>query len=121
MAKILEQFLRETETKQDKKHVTQGTAYNQDKRAIELKLPSVDLADLMTNMEQIDKKLKSGEEDRQELKKELRQNNSEYLNNYFVLARSAEEKPQKMADKVDTTDKERETYQERYGGDEETM
>ena len=64
----------------------------------------------MTKMEQIDKKLKSGEEDRQELKKELRQNISEYLDNYFVLARSTEGKLQQMAEKVDTTDKKREKH-----------
>ena len=80
---------------------------NQDKRAIELKVPSVELADLMTKLEQIDKKQKRGEEDRQELKKELRHNKSENLDNYFVLARSTEEKLQQKADKVDVTDKER--------------
>ena len=97
-----------TETKQDKDQVTQGTAGNQDGGAIESKVPSVDLADLMTKLEQIDKKLKCGKEDGQELKKELRHNKSEYLNNYFVLARSTEERLHQMADKVDTTYKERE-------------
>ena len=40
----------------------------------------------MTKLEQIDKKIECGEEDRQELKKELRHNESENLDNYFVLA-----------------------------------
>ena len=58
--------------------------------------------------EQIDKKVKCGEEDRQELMKELRYNKSENLANYFFLARASEEKLQQRADKVETTDKERE-------------
>ena len=64
----------------------------------------------MTKLEQIDKKLKFGEENSQELKKELRHNKSEYLDNYFVLAKSTEEKLQRKADKVDVTDKEREKH-----------
>ena len=103
-----------TETKQDKEQVTQGTVSNQDKRAIELKVPSVELADLMTKLEQIDKKQKRGDEDRQELKKELRHNKSENLDNYFVLARSTEEKLQQKADKVDITDKERLKHIKKY-------
>ena len=58
----------------------------------------------MTKLEQINKKLKCGEE----VKKELRHNKSEYLYNYFALAMATEEKLQQMADKKDTTDKERE-------------
>ena len=64
----------------------------------------------MTIKEQIDRKLKCGEEDRQELKKELRYNKSENLANYFFLARASEEKLQQRADKVETTDKERERH-----------
>ena len=63
---------------------------------------------MLTKLEQIDKKLKCGEEDRQELKKELRHNKSEYLDNYFFLARATKEKLQQIADKKDTTDMERE-------------
>ena len=78
-----------TETEQDKEQVTRGTVGKQDE---------VDLTDLMTKWEQIYKKPKCGEEDRQELKKELRHNKSEYLDNYFVLARSTEEKLQQMSE-----------------------
>ena len=40
----------------------------------------------------------------------MRHNKSENLDNYFVLARSTEEKLQQMSDKVNTTDKEREKH-----------
>ena len=41
------------------------------------------------------------------------------LDTYFKLARATEEKIQQMADKVQTTDKEREkSYQGNYGGNE---
>ena len=49
-------------------------------------------------------------EDRQELKKELRHNKNENLDNYFDLARATEEKLQEMANKIKTTDKEREKH-----------
>ena len=98
-----------TETNQDKEQVTPETAGNQENRATKSRAPSVDRADLMTKLEQIDKKLKCGEENRQE-KKELRHNKSEYLDNYFVLASSTEERLQQMADKVNTTDGEREKH-----------
>ena len=38
----------------------------------------------------------------------MRHNKHEYLDNYFHLARATEEKLQKMSDKVETTDEERE-------------
>ena len=77
---------------------------------MESKTTSLELGDLMAKLEQIDKKLKCSEEDRQELKKEVRHNKNENLDNYFVLARAREEKLQQMADKVETTDKEREKH-----------
>ena len=40
----------------------------------------------------------------------MRHNKSEYLDNYFVLASSTEERLQQMADKVNTTDGEREKH-----------
>ena len=54
----------------------------------------------MTKLEQIDKNLKCGEEDCQELKKELRHNKSENLDNCFSW----------RADKLETTDRERERH-----------
>ena len=41
------------------------------------------------------------------IKKELRYNKHEYLDNYFNLARATEEKLQQMSDKVEATDGER--------------
>ena len=42
------------------------------------------------------------------IKKELRYNKHEYLDNYFNLAKATEEKLQQMSDKVEATDKDRE-------------
>ena len=41
------------------------------------------------------------------IKKELRYNKHEYLDNYFNLAKATEEKLQQMSGKVDATDGER--------------
>ena len=68
----------------------------------------LELGDLMAKLEQIDKKLKCTEEDRQMLKKEVRYNKSESLGNWFNLAKTTEDKLQLMSDKVEATDKERE-------------
>ena len=73
-----------TETKQDEEQVTHGATANQEK-----------------NLEQIDKKLKYCEEDRQELKREARHNKNGNLDNCFNLARATEEKLQQMSDKKD--------------------
>ena len=64
----------------------------------------------MAELEQIDKKLKCSEEDRQELKKEVPHIKNENLDNYYVLARATGEKLQQMADKVETNNKEREKH-----------
>ena len=64
----------------------------------------------MAKLEHIDKTMKHIEEDRQELKREVRQNKNEHPDNYFVLASAMEEKLQQMSDKVDATDKEREKH-----------
>ena len=69
---------------------------------------SLELGNLMAKLEQIDKKLKHSEEDREVIRKELRYNKHEYLDNYFNLARATEEKIQQMSDKVNATDEERE-------------
>ena len=62
----------------------------------------------MAKLDQIDEKLKHSEEDRNVIRKEMRHNKNEYLDNYFHLARATEEKLQKTSDKVETTDEERE-------------
>ena len=64
----------------------------------------------MSKLEQINKKLKPSEENHQELKKELRHKKNENLDSYFALARATEEELQQMANKVETTDKEREKH-----------
>ena len=64
----------------------------------------------MVKLEQIDKKLKYSEEDRQELKRERRYNKNKNLDNCFNLARATEEKLQQMSDKLEATDKEREKH-----------
>ena len=61
----------------------------------------------MAKLDQIDKKLRHSEEDREVIKKELRYNKHEYLDNFFNLARATEEKLQQMSDKVEATDGER--------------
>ena len=62
----------------------------------------------MARLDQIDKKLKCSEEDREVIKKEIRYNKIEYLDNCFNLARATEEKLQQMLDKVEATEKDRE-------------
>ena len=69
---------------------------------------SLELGDLMAKLEQIDRRLKHSEEDREVIKKESRYNKHEYLDNYFNLPRATEENIQQMSDKVNTTDEERE-------------
>ena len=68
----------------------------------------LELGDLMAKLDQIDKKLKCSEEDREVIRKEIRYNKNEYLDNYFNLLRATEEKLQQMSDKVEATDKDRE-------------
>ena len=74
----------------------------------------------MAKLDQIDEKLKLSEEDRNVIKKEMRHNKHEYLDNYFHLAKATEEKLQKMSDKVESTDEEREKNirKERHAGNE---
>ena len=66
-----------TEAKQDEEQVTHGATANQEKTI------SLELSDLMAKLEQIDKKLKYSEEDRQKLKRKMRYNKNENLENYF--------------------------------------
>ena len=68
----------------------------------------LELGDLMAKLDQIDRRLKCSEEDREVIKIELRYNKHEYLDNYFNLTKATEEKLQLMSDKVEATDKDRE-------------
>ena len=86
----------------------QETAGNPVKHIRDSKAPLVGLGDLMLKLEQMDKKLKCREQDRLEMRKELRHNKNENLDNFFTLARATEEKLQQMTERVETTDKERE-------------
>ena len=71
---------------------------------------SLELGDLIAKLEQIDKELKYSEEDRQNLKKEIRNYKNENLDNCFNLATATEEKLKQMSDKVEATNKEREKH-----------
>ena len=95
-----------TEANQDDDQVKQGAANNMAKADHE-STTSLEPGDLMAKLDQIDKKLKHSEEDRDVIKKELRYNKHEYLDNYFNLARATEEELQQMSDKVEATDGER--------------
>ena len=60
-----------TKADQGKDQTMAGAAGHQKGQAAESKLPLVELDDLFSNLDQIDKKLKCSEKDRQELKKKL--------------------------------------------------
>ena len=94
-----------TDTNQDEDQVRPGAAANNRATADHETTTSLDLGDLMAKLDQIDKRLKHSEEDREAIKKELRYN--KHLNNYFNLEKATEEKLQQMSDKVDATDGER--------------
>ena len=96
-----------TEANQDDDQVKQRAAANNTAKADHETTTSLEMGDLMAKLEQIDKRLKHSEEDREVIKKELRYNKHEYLDNYFNLARATEEKLQQMSDKVEATDGER--------------
>ena len=74
---------------------------------------TLELGDLMTKLNQIDKKLKYSEEDRDLIRKELKYNKHEYLDSYFNLAKATDERLQQMSDKVDATNEERDKNIER--------
>ena len=96
-----------TEANQNDDQVKQGAAANNMANADHKTITSLELGDLMAKLDQIDKKLKHSEEDREVIKKELRYNKHEYLDNYFNLARATEGKLQQLSDKVEATDGER--------------
>ena len=66
-----------TETRKDKEEATHEATACQDKRADGFRTTSVELGDLVTKLNEIDKKFKCIEEDRQELKKEKKHNRNE--------------------------------------------
>ena len=68
---------------------------------------TIELGDLMAKLNQINKKLKHSEEDREVIRKELRYNKHEYLDSYFNLAKATDERLKEMSDKVETTNEER--------------
>ena len=78
------------EAGQEKEQVTEGTAGHPERHLAELKTPLVELGDLMLKLEQMDKKLKCKEEDRQDMRKELRHKKNEKIDKYFTLARATE-------------------------------
>ena len=73
-----------TEAKQDDEQIKCVATANHEKTT------SLELGELMARLEQIDKKLKCSEEDRQMLKKEIRYNKNENLDNCFKMARATE-------------------------------
>ena len=95
-----------TDPDQNEDQIKPGTAAN-NRAAADHETTTLELGDLMAKLDQIDKKLKHSEEDRDVIRKELRNNKHEYLNSYFNLAKATEERLQQMSDKVDTTDGER--------------
>ena len=66
-----------TGANQDDDQVKQGAAANNMAKADHKTTTSLELGDLMAKLDQIDKKLKHSEEDREVLKKELRYNKHE--------------------------------------------
>ena len=90
----------------DTDQIRPETAAN-NRAAADHETTTLELGDLMAKLDQIDKKLKHSEEDRDVIRKEIRNNKHEYLDSYFNLAKATEERLQQMSDKVDTTDGER--------------
>ena len=97
---------RTTDTDQNEDQFRPGTATN-NSTTTDHGTATLELGDLMAKLDQIDEKLKHSEVDRNLIRKEMRNNKHEYLDNYFHLARTTEEKLQQMSDKVETTDGER--------------
>ena len=98
--------LKTTDSDQNEDQIRRETAAN-NRATTDHEITTLELGDLMAKLDQIDKRLKHSEEDRDVIKKELRYNKHEYLDSYFNLAKATEEKLQQMSDKVDTTDGER--------------
>ena len=101
-----------TKAKQDEEQVTHGATANQEKTIL------LGLSDLMAKLEHMDKKLKHSEENCQELKREIRYNKIENLNNCKGDGRDA---TADVGQGRGNRQRARETYQERYGRNEETV
>ena len=97
---------RTTDTDQNEDQSRPGTTTN-NRTTTDHGTATLELGDLMAKLDQIDEILKHSEVDRNLIRKEMRKNKHEYLDNYFHLARTTEEKLQQMSDKVETTDGER--------------
>ena len=99
---------RTTEANRDDDPAKHGVTASHGAAADHELITSLEYGDLMAKLDQIDRRLKCSEEDREVIKKELRYNKHEYLDSYFNLAKATEEKLQQMSDKVEATDKDRE-------------
>ena len=103
------QFPREkTEANRDDDQAKHGATASHGATADHETTTTLELGDLMAKLDQIDRRLKCSEEDREVIRKELRYNKHEYVDSYFNLAKATEEKLQQMSDKVEATDKDRE-------------
>ena len=80
-----------TDTDQNEDQIRPGTAAN-NRAAADYETTTLELGNLMAKLDQIDKKLKHSEEDRDVIRKELRNNKHEYLDSYFNLAKATEER-----------------------------
>ena len=78
---------RTTEANRDDDQANYGATASHGATADHETTTPLDLGDLMAKLDQIDRRLKCSEEDRKVIKKELRYNKHEYLDNYFNLAR----------------------------------
>ena len=86
---------------------TKAEATAKDRPTADHEEATLELGDLMAKLNQIDKKLKHSEEDREMIRKELRYNKHEYLDSNFNLAKATDERLKKMSDKVEATNEER--------------
>ena len=85
---------------------TKAEATAKDRPTADHEEATIELGDLMAKLNQIDKKLKHSEEDREVIRKELRYNKHEYLDSYFNLAKATDERLKEMSDKVEATNEE---------------
>ena len=86
---------RTTDTDQNEDQIRPGTATNNrttcpnncpdNRTTTDHGTATLELGDLMAKLDQIDKKLKHSEEDRDVIRKEIRNNKHEYLDSYFNL------------------------------------
>ena len=93
-----------TEGKQDDEQIKKGATASHEKTT------SLELGDLMAKLEQIDKKLKCNEEDRQMLKKGYTIQQEREPGQFLQPGKGDRRKVKQMSDKVEATDKEREKH-----------